>query len=51
VGGDLTSLVGRAPANVRLRLADGAVVPVALTDVEADSATVELMGPIPTGKA
>ncbi len=47
VRGDLTSLVGRVPANVRLRLADGTVVSVVLTDVEADSAAIELLRPIP----
>lgn len=47
VRGDLTGLVGRAPANVRLRLADGTVVSVALTDIEADSAAIELLRPIP----
>src|SRR5690242_15805714 len=47
VRGDLASLVGRVPTNVRLRLADGVVVAVALTDIESDSATVELLGPLP----
>jgi hypothetical protein len=47
VRGDLANLVSRSPANVRLRFADGAEVPVALTDVQADAATIELNGPAP----
>jgi len=46
VRGDLTALVGRAPSDVRLRLADGAVVSVALTDVGPGGATIELLDPI-----
>jgi len=47
VRGDLTSLVDRAAPNLRLRLADGATVSVALSNVEPDGATIELIGPIP----
>lgn len=47
VSGDLATLVGRTPADVRLRFADGTVLPVALTDVEPDSATVEILQPVP----
>ena len=47
VCGDLTTLVDRAPADVRLRLADGSVVSVALTDVEPNSANIEVLGPMP----
>jgi hypothetical protein len=51
VRGDLACLVGRSPSNVRLRLADGFVVSVALTDIETDGATVELIGPVPSPAA
>jgi hypothetical protein len=47
VRGDLANLVSRSPANVRLRFADGVEVPVALTDVQPDAATIELNGPAP----
>ena len=48
VRGDLTALVSRSPANLRLRFEDGAEAAVALNDIEADSATVELSG-LPPG--
>ena len=41
VRGDLNRLAGRAPADVRLRLADGEEVRVTLTDIEPDIASVE----------
>ena len=47
VRGDLATLVGRAPTDVRLRLADGVEVSVALTDVEPDNANIEVLGPLP----
>jgi hypothetical protein len=47
VRGSLTSLVGRNPPNVRLRLANGLEVSVALTDIEADTATFDLLDPPP----
>jgi hypothetical protein len=46
VCGGLSSLVGRSPTNLRLRLADGVEVPVALTEIEPDRAMVELLGPV-----
>ena len=42
VRGDLARLVGRAPADVRLRLASGEEVRVLLTEIEPDVASVEL---------
>jgi hypothetical protein len=48
VRGDLAALVGRSPTNVRLRLADGIVVSVALADIETDGATIELVAPVPS---
>jgi hypothetical protein len=51
VRGDLSILVGRSPSNVRLRLADGAVVAVTLTDIETDGASIELVGPVPSPTA
>ena len=48
VRGDLAFLVGRSPTDVRLRLAGGLEVSVALTDIEADGATIELVGPVPS---
>ncbi|HZZ89730.1 MAG TPA: hypothetical protein VFE13_15490 [Caulobacteraceae bacterium] len=48
VRGDLAVLVARAPANLRLRFSDGTESPVSLGDVEADTATVELLGPAPS---
>lgn len=41
VRGDLKRLVGRVPADVRLRLASGEAVRVSLTDIEPDAASVE----------
>jgi hypothetical protein len=46
--GSLASLVGRNPPNVRLRLADGLEVGIALTDIEADRAMFDLLGPPPS---
>ena len=43
----LAVLVSRSPANVRLRFADGAETPVALTEIDTDTATIELQGPAP----
>lgn len=51
VRGDLAGLVGRSPSNVRLRFADGAEVAVALTDIEPDGATIELVAPVPSPAA
>jgi hypothetical protein len=48
VRGDLSSLVSRVPANVRLRFSDGEEVAVALSDIEADAAMIELRGPAPS---
>jgi hypothetical protein len=47
VRGDLAILVGRAPADFRLRLADGTEVSVTLADVEPDSATIEILKSMP----
>jgi len=47
VRGDLAVLVSRSPSNVRLRFADGAETPITLTEIEADTATIELQGPAP----
>jgi hypothetical protein len=47
VRGDLAALVSRSPANVRLRFADGFEAPVALSEIEVDTATIELQGPPP----
>jgi hypothetical protein len=47
VTGDLTDLVGRAPANARLRIASGQEAPIAFRDIEADSASIELVHPVP----
>ncbi len=46
VRGDLADLVGKAPSNVRLRLASGEETQVALGEVEADSASIELLRPL-----
>jgi hypothetical protein len=51
VRGDLAKLVGRTLADVRLRLADGVVVSVVLTDVEPDNANIEVLGAMPPGAA
>ena len=48
VRGDLTDLVGRAPANLRLRLASGLETPIALCGAEADSASIDLVKPDPS---
>ena len=45
VRGDLTDLVGRAPANLRLRLANGRETPIGLCGIEPDSASVDLVKP------
>lgn len=45
VRGDLTDLVGRAPINVRLRLASGRETPINLCGIEADSASIDLLKP------
>ena len=47
VRGDLSDLVGRAPVNLRLRLADGREAPVALRDIEPELASIELVNPVP----
>jgi hypothetical protein len=47
VRGDLALLVERVPANVRLRLADGAEAPVSLSEIEEDTASIELIEPFP----
>jgi hypothetical protein len=46
VSGDLACLVNRAPADVRLRLAGGVLIPLALTGIESDGATIDLIPPI-----
>jgi hypothetical protein len=46
VRGTLSSLVGRNPANVRLRLADGVEIPVELTEIEPDRAMIDLVAPV-----
>jgi len=46
VRGDLSDLVGKAPSNTRLRLASGEEAPVTLGDIEADSASIELLKPL-----
>jgi hypothetical protein len=45
VRGDLSDLVGRAPANVRLRLASGQETEIVLCGIEADSASIDLVKP------
>jgi len=45
VRGDLSDLVDRAPANVRLRLASGRETEIALCGIEADSASIDLVKP------
>ena len=47
VRGDLADLVDRVPANLRLRLASGREVPIALAGIEADSASLDLVNPAP----
>lgn len=46
VVGDLADLVGKAPANPRLRLASGQEAALVLHGIEADSATIELERPV-----
>ena len=48
VQGDLAELVGRAPPDVRLRLASGHEAPIVLRDIEPDSAALELAQPVTT---
>ncbi|HEY1435778.1 MAG TPA: hypothetical protein VGG65_10400 [Thermoanaerobaculia bacterium] len=45
VRGNLADLVGRSPANVRLRLASGHEAPITLCGIEADSASIDLVKP------
>ena len=47
VVGDLADLVGRAPANARLRLASGEEAALIFRGIEADSASIELVRPVP----
>ena len=47
VRGDFADLVGRSPADVRLRLSDGREAAVALGDIAADVASIELVDPVP----
>ncbi len=47
VSGDFRDLVGRSPADVRLRLANGLELRVALRGVTKDSASIELLAPAP----
>jgi len=47
VRGDLALLVERVPANVRLRLEDGVEVEISLSDIEAETAVIELRGDVP----
>jgi hypothetical protein len=47
VRGDLSDLVGRAPANLRLRLANGRETEIALCGIEPDSASIDLVKPSP----
>ena len=46
IRGDLTELVGRTPVNARLRLADGHEASIAIRDIGADSASIELLNPV-----
>jgi hypothetical protein len=46
VRGDFTDLVGRDPADVRLRLANGEEAAIVLIDIEADAASIELLSPV-----
>ncbi len=48
VRGDLTDLVGRALLNVRLRLSDGQEALIAIRDIEPNSASIELLSPVPS---
>ena len=48
VSGEFSELVGRSPANARLRLAGGQEVPVGFLDIGADAASIELVGPLPS---
>jgi hypothetical protein len=45
--GDLADLVGRAPANPRLRLATGQEATLIFRGIAADSASIELTRPVP----
>jgi hypothetical protein len=49
VRGELSELVGRALLNVRLRLADGLEAPISIRDIDAESASIELVNPVPEG--
>jgi hypothetical protein len=46
VRGAFSDLVGRDPPGVRLRLAGGEEVAIALVDIEAEAASIELLGPV-----
>jgi hypothetical protein len=48
LSGSLASMVGRSPSNLRLRLANGLEVCIALTDIESDRAMLDLIGPPPS---
>lgn len=48
VVGDLADLVGRAPANPRLRLASGKEAALIFRGIAADSASIELVRPVPS---
>jgi hypothetical protein len=47
VRGELADLAGRVLLNLRLRLADGREALVAIRDVQPDSASIELLNPVP----
>ena len=46
VRGELSDLVGRAPSNPRLRLESGQEVPIAVRDIAADAASIQLLQPL-----
>lgn len=48
VSGELSELVGRSPANPRLRLSGGQEVAVGFLDIGADAASIELVGSLPS---
>ena len=48
VRGEFADLVGRQPADARLRLADGEIYQLVFCDIAADTATIELLRPAPS---
>lgn len=49
VRGEFADLIGRAPADVRLRFSDGQEAAIALRDIETGVASIELLDPVPQG--